>query len=362
MSSDSDPTPLATVLEELVEVGYFLQHAVAGTIAQTIFFSAYGIFFAVALYSIFRKGLRSRTSIIMLLVVVYLYVASAAQWAMNVWVTLTKIHGFLMVPDVPFRDRPELAAAKIFKVVGVQEAIFDFNMAVGDSVVVWRTWAVYQDRVQRRILVILVPGTLLLLTFIFSIIDTVCSNYDGAAPLPGVCFEAGMIGWALSAATNITCTIFIGLKVRRHRKLTRPLGKPSRMSGEKILSILFDSGFIYSLLWVSQMISFFASANLITLTSPAVYLWGIISAMGNQVAGFYPTLIIVIVNLRRTIWEEEESSMPVSNPLRWAPNTNRSGMTDMFGSQRRSDTVYVERVFDITGDKAFVDACEHPRL
>jgi hypothetical protein len=69
----------------------------------------------------------------MLLVVVYLYVASAAQWAMNVWVTLTKIHGFLMVPNVPFRNRPELAEAAILKVVGVQEAIFDFNVCAGSQ-------------------------------------------------------------------------------------------------------------------------------------------------------------------------------------------------------------------------------------
>ncbi|KAF7374015.1 hypothetical protein MSAN_00281900 [Mycena sanguinolenta] len=142
----------------------------------------------------------------------------------------------------------------------------------------------------------------------------------------------------------------------------RPLGKASRMSAEKTLSILFDSGFIYSLLWLSQMISFFAAANLITLTSPAVFLWGVISAMGNQMAGFYPTLIIVIVNLRRTIWEEEEPSMPVSNPLRWTPNTNRSGMTDTFDSMRGGDAVHGESVFEITNEKAFVDTSKYPRV
>ncbi|KAF7358081.1 hypothetical protein MVEN_00855900 [Mycena venus] len=360
MSSTSHPTPLAALIEELVRVGYFLEFAVAGTLAETVFFSAYGIFFGVALYSIFRKGLRSWASIIMLLVVVYLYVASAAQWAMNVWVTFEKIQGLLMASDVPFQDRAKVASVKVFKVVGIQEAIYDFNMVVGDSVVVWRTWAVYQDRVQHRILVFLLPGVLLLLTFVYSVIDTVCSNYDGTAPLPGVCSKAGMIGWALSAATNIICTIFIGLKARRHRKVTQSLGKPSRMSGEKILSILFDSGFIYSLLWVSQVISFVAEDH-ITLTSPAVYLWGVIGAMGNQVAGIYPTLIIVIVNLRRTIWEDEGSSMPVSSPLRYASNPNLSGMTDTFGSQRRGDSVYAESVLDITGDKAFVDG-KYPRL
>ncbi|KAJ7026362.1 hypothetical protein C8F04DRAFT_109626 [Mycena alexandri] len=96
MSSKADQTQLAAVLVELVDIGFFIQHAVGGTIAQTIFFGAYGIFFAVAVYSIMRKGLRNRASIVMLVVVVYLYVASAAQWAMNVWVTLTDIHGFLM--------------------------------------------------------------------------------------------------------------------------------------------------------------------------------------------------------------------------------------------------------------------------
>ncbi|KAJ6536036.1 hypothetical protein B0H19DRAFT_1079570 [Mycena capillaripes] len=331
------------------------------------FLGAYGVFFAVALYSIFRKGLKSWVAIIMLLVVVYLYVASATQWAMNAWVTFTKIHGFLMVADVPFQARPRLAEAAILKVVGIQEAIFDFNMTVGDSVVVWRTWAVYQHRAQRRILVILVP-------------DTACSNYDGAAPLPGICYQAGLIGWGLSAATNIACTIFIGLKARRHRKITRPLGKPNRMSAERVLSILFDSGFIYSLLWVrnsatlltiidqelifqlSQIISVFATAHIITLRSPAVYLWGVIAAMGNQMAGFYPTLVIVIVNLRCTVWEDEEESIPVGSSSRWTVNTKGSGKTDAFGSQRGEDIVNVERVFDITSDKAFVHASKYPRV
>jgi hypothetical protein len=113
---------------------------------------------------------------------------------------------------------------------------------------------------------------------------------------------------------------------------------------------------------LSQIISFFATAHIITLTSPAVYLWGVISAMGNQMAGFYPTLVIVIVNLRRTIWEEEEESMPVSSPSRWTPNAKRSGMTDTFGSQRGNDAGHVESVFDITSDKAFVDASKHPRV
>ncbi|KAJ7471598.1 hypothetical protein B0H11DRAFT_2282996 [Mycena galericulata] len=308
MPSNSDQTPLAAVLEELVIVGFYIQQSVVGMLTQTIFFSAYGIFFTVALYSIFRKGLRSRAAIIMLLVVVYLYVASAAIWAMNIWILLTNIHGLLRVPDVPFPDRIELAEAA-FQVEGILEAIFVFNMVVGDSVVIWRTWAICHRIVQHRIFVILVPGTLLLLTFIFSIIDTACRNYHSAAPLPGVCNETLPIACGFSAATNIACTIFIGLKARQHRKITGLLGKPSRMSGEKLLSFLFDSGFIYSLIWLSLIIMSVSTTHA-TLTSPVFYLKEVVVAMSDQMAGFYPTLVIVIVNLRLTNWEEEEKSMP----------------------------------------------------
>ncbi|KAJ6467269.1 hypothetical protein C8R45DRAFT_1106049 [Mycena sanguinolenta] len=49
---------------------------VVGIISESVFCSAYGIFFVLALYSICRNGLRSRRAIIMSLVVVYLYAAS----------------------------------------------------------------------------------------------------------------------------------------------------------------------------------------------------------------------------------------------------------------------------------------------
>ncbi|KAJ7203677.1 hypothetical protein B0H12DRAFT_1243734 [Mycena haematopus] len=356
MSSDSDPT-LPEVLSEIAVLlnrfGRDITQDVVLVIAESIFCSAYGIFFAIALYSIFRKGLRSWASIIMLFVVVYLYLSSVAQWALNVWTALKGIHSLLMVPDVAIPDRPDLADANLVKIVPPEESLFVFNMIIGDSVVIWRTWAVHQ----RRTLSIVMPGILLLMSFVFGLIDITCNSYNGAAPLPGAagaCPHGALIGWAFSVGTNITCTILIGLKAWQHRRMMRELGlpnKPRRMSSEKILALLVESGSIYSLLWITQVVAYLD----FTRADPRFYAWTVLKAMGNQMAGMYPTLIIVIVNFQRTFWEEE-SSTAISNSIRWAANTTRSGTTYTSGTRRGDDAVHLQSVIDITREESVGNA------
>ncbi|KAF7347962.1 hypothetical protein MSAN_01748300 [Mycena sanguinolenta] len=352
MSSDS-PT-LSDIEILLTRLGRDITQDVVLAITESVFCSAYGIFFAVALYSIFRKGLRSRATSIMLFVVVYMYASSVTQWAMNVWTALKGIHSLLMTTDVPIPDRPILADEDLTNIIPPEEALFVLNMIVGDAVVIWRTWAVHG----RRILAILIPCILLLVSFIFGLIDITCNSYYGAAPLPGaaaVCPRGALIGWAFSVATNISCTILIGFKAWQHRRMMReldPQGKVRRISSEKVLSLLVESGSLYSLLWLTQVVAYLNFPR----ASSGYYAWTVLKAMGNQMAGLYPTLIILIVNFRRTIWEEEEapSSTAVSNSIRWAPNSTgiRTGMTDIFGTQHGDDSVHGQSFIDITREKS----------
>jgi len=313
-----------------------------GVIVESMFCSAYGIFFAFALYSILRKG-RSRGSIVMLFVVVYLYVSSVLQWALDFARAFQNLHSLLMVPDVPIRDRGELADENT-KFEALLEALFVFNMMVGDGVVIWRAWTIYQ----RRLLAILVPCILLLISFVFSVIDVTCNSYDG--PLPGgeqICPQAALIAWAVSVATNVSATILIGFKAWQHRKMMREMnmpGKSRKMSTEKILSILVESGFIYSLLWLSQVIAYID----IFRDSPWFYVWEILEPMGNQISGMYPTLIIVIVNFQRTIWEESPSPI---NTSQWRSSIKRAGPTDTFGTQRGVD-IHLETVIEISRENS----------
>ncbi|KAJ7835452.1 hypothetical protein B0H14DRAFT_3871062 [Mycena olivaceomarginata] len=299
---------------------------------------AYGIIFALAVSSILRKGLQSRGRVIMLIVVVYLYVASLVQFALDFYSAFNHIHSLLMVPDTPIPDRADLAEANVAEVWTYLQALLVFNMMISDAVVMWRTWIVYQG----RILAISIPCILLLASFVFTLVDIICYTHHGS--LPGgekICPKAAILGWALSVGTNVICTILVGFKVWRHRKRTRELnlpGNPHRIATERIILTFVDSGFIYGLLWLTQVIAFVK----FTRDSPWQYVYEVLVSMGDQITGMYPTLVIVVVNFQPPIWEENRFA--ISNdasftPLPW--NVKRSGYTSSThpGVGRHLDTV-----------------------
>jgi hypothetical protein len=113
-----------------------------------------------------------------------------------------------------------------------------------------------------------------------------------------------------------------------------------KSKADQILSLLVESGFIYCLFWVCsascflgllpnwgrserssiqipQVITFF---DWTPRTNQTLY-YGmkILDAFADQISGMYPTLIIVIVNLRYTIqWEEADSHVSIPATRRGA--------------------------------------------
>ncbi|KAJ7896947.1 hypothetical protein B0H13DRAFT_816949 [Mycena leptocephala] len=346
--SDSDPTPPSAPLSDtdaqaLYLYGLDITQDAVGVIWETVFISAYGIFFAVAVYSIFRKGFKSRSSIAMLCVVIYLYASSLTLWALNVTFWFKTAHALLMDnPNMPIPDRKAQANASLL-VLGVpMEALFMFNMVVGDTVVIWRAWILYQ----RTIWVVAIPCFMLLMSFIFNVIDITCLTGAGwtdqstVASGGAVCAHAELTSWAFSFVTNATCTILIGYKAWHHRRSMRSLnvvGNPRRLSADKVLSLLVESGFIYCLFWLTQLILFVD----VDRRKPIAYVYFFFAGMGDQISGMYPTLIIVIVNLHRTIWDSPSTSVELGttngavSTVQWAPGSKRSvPTTDTFISQR----------------------------
>ncbi|KAJ6496225.1 hypothetical protein C8R45DRAFT_985337 [Mycena sanguinolenta] len=258
----------------------------------------------------------------MLCVVIYLYTSSAIQWALDVWALFDDIHRMTMAPDVAIPDRGDSLEAKFAKFSGIQQALFMFNMLTGDAVVIWRLWAVYQ----RRIFAISIPCIMLLASLALALVDIFCTTYQGAGfEVNDMCIRTTLLAWPFSIITNVLCTILIGWKAWQHRKLTRELnvtGQSRTMSSGKILSILIESSLIYSLLW-TMVYTLYRICHF-------NYVSEVVSRIANQLAGMYPTLIIVIVNLHRTIWDEPPTLREGS--IRWAPNPSTSGLTDTFGT------------------------------
>jgi len=179
--------------------------------------STYGVFFAVAVYSIFRKGFRLRSSIAMFCVIVSLYASSPTVWAITTTLWFKNAHSvFMDHPNMPLPDRRALANANIARLDSPVEALYMFNMVVGDAVVIWRAWVLYP----RKLWVLSIPCILLLISFIFGVIQVTCviaSFGRQVAALPDggrVCSHAN-VSWSFSLATNTSCTVLIGYKAQR---------------------------------------------------------------------------------------------------------------------------------------------------
>ncbi|KAF7373804.1 hypothetical protein MSAN_00592100 [Mycena sanguinolenta] len=354
MSSNSDSTPSAplsaTDAQALYTYGLTITEDAVGMIWETMFMSAYGIFFALALYSIFRKGLKSRSSIIMLCVVVYLYATSLTLWALNVTSWFKNCHILFMGdPNIPLPDRRDIADDNLEVFGPPEEALFMFNMVVGDTVVIWRAWVLYR----KTLWAVALPCLMLLMSFIFNVIDLTCltgtgwSNQSAIAGGGAICAHAELISWAFSFGTNATCTILIGYKAWEHRRAMKALNivnNPRRLSTDKVLSLLVESGFIYCLFWLTQYILFVD----IDRTKPIIWAYELFSSMGDQISGLYPTIIIVIVNFHQTIWEststvELGTTNPTISTVRWAPSSKRSATdTVIFG--QRDNSIQLDNV------------------
>ncbi|KAJ6492812.1 hypothetical protein C8R47DRAFT_422644 [Mycena vitilis] len=225
------------------------------------------------------------------------------------------------------------------------EALFMFNMVVGDTaIVIWRAWVLYQ----RTLWVVAIPCVMLLMSFIFTVIDLTCltgtgwSTVSSVASGGAVCAHAELISWAFSFVTNAACTILIGYKAWHHRQLMKSLNMPKntlRISTNKLLSILVESGFIYCLFWLTQLILFFD----ISRESPMAYVYELFASMGDQISGMYPTLIVLIVNLHQTIWEppsQNSNANGTISTVQWGAGGKRSGPgTDAPLGQRRTNSI-----------------------
>ncbi|ESK93885.1 hypothetical protein Moror_12992 [Moniliophthora roreri MCA 2997] len=186
----------------------------------------------------------------------------------------------------------------------VEGVLFFLEVIIGDFVVVWRAWVLWSDN--RKILI--VPSLLLLgsvastLAFLGCFIEN-----DWPITLPPTCSSLNIATYVLSMATNITATCAIGYKVWLHwRVVKKYLGTLHARGGtEKVLVLLLESGVAYSMLWFLQVITLIPSVG----TSPVgAYVQQVLYAASVQLVGIYPTLVIVLVYLQRSLWDSSGSS------------------------------------------------------
>ncbi|KAK7459680.1 hypothetical protein VKT23_009661 [Stygiomarasmius scandens] len=290
--------------EILPVIGRSTYQNMMGVVVESATWGSYALLFAFAVFIQVSNGLKATRNKVVLGVTCLLFTSSTVLLALNVTWAEISVHDILLVnPTEPLTDKVDNANARIIELGTPMEALFLLNMIVGDAVVIWRAYVIWSRK--KRIIVF--PVICLLASLGFAITDVICLtasegiNHTSVPTGSRVCTWSEPIAWALSLLTNFASTSLIAVQawiMRQDIKKAFDGAAPNKRTW-RAMALLIESGFIYCVFWMSELIIFFD----IPRTSNAFYVWQFFASIGDQLSGIYPTAIIVIVSLQQTFDE-----------------------------------------------------------
>ncbi|KAJ7200019.1 hypothetical protein GGX14DRAFT_303471, partial [Mycena pura] len=261
---------------------------VPGMIVESALFGVLSLLFLFSTIALVQQGINVRPRVFMLTATVTMYVASATHWGLNLYTMMREIDDPDGWAGLPI-EKPWLWS------VVTTIALF-FNFWISDMVVMWRACVVWAWRRDVKIV---------FLVFVIApvILATIDVSTAHASPTQNS-FQPNAFGLAallVSLLSNLWATSLIGYKAWTHRRnIQTYFGTEGRTSAAySILVILTESGFLYCGIWgmfiVTRMIK---SASHVTHA---------IAGAVPQLVGLYPTIIILLVALRKTHCDQEFS-------------------------------------------------------
>ncbi|KAL0569477.1 hypothetical protein V5O48_012490 [Marasmius crinis-equi] len=298
---------LDDLAEVLAPVGSEMIGNAIYVISETGLWAIYLVLFCWAMrLQIARQKLRNPVNAVILLVTIVLFLISTVLWATEVSHLITMLKTFFLdYPQLPLEDRyPEYKQRYKLDILGnAEEAMFLTNMIIADAVVIWRAWVLTKNT--RLHEMVYIPIVILLTSLAFGILaidclvqspGTVTSSIGGDSR---TCRWAEPIAWGLSLLTNVGSTTLIGIRAWQYSKFLKRADLSARKSRSlRIITILVESGLVYCLFWLSQVELFFENP---VRYKASTFIQMFLNAVGDQVSGLYPTIIIILVNMERSI-------------------------------------------------------------
>ncbi|KAK1222918.1 hypothetical protein PQX77_014195 [Marasmius sp. AFHP31] len=207
----------------------------------------------------------------------------------------------LLIKDVrvPIRAKNAAFIAKYRTVGVVGQVLFPIVVVIGDSIVIWRAWALSAGNKK----IMFVP-VLLQLALTGTSFAWIGCFVDAGMPteIPETCYKINTATYILTMLTNIAGTSVIGYTTWCYRKaISKYLNSCRHQTrAEKVLVLLVESGVLYTSLWIIQRAVLVAPANSTVVDQTFRQISSVAVA---QLVGMYPTAIIVLVFLQRSLWD-----------------------------------------------------------
>ncbi|KAI0690138.1 hypothetical protein C8T65DRAFT_102083 [Cerioporus squamosus] len=341
--------------------GIYLKQSLIDVAILTMFFGLFTVLTAVAAYVLFLKGFKQKTTALMLMAIVAMWVSTVAYWIATL-VAAAETYSFMrsMMSQIltrmatlqdcvgspsgaqdpfsacinePLRDLSDYSTLAYATQQCTGTAALTVNVIIGDAIVWWRAWVLWTD----HRLVLYTWVILILATTVTGIVDTkdacmpeaalfsITSPFAPDSEVLTIGSLFGADGWGIAAAmlsllTNMAATILIAYRAWEHRVLIMSHLKrcSARSQVERTLSLLVESGVLYCALWVIIVVYQFVALKL----GESAFAYGFYYVMGGcliPLIGMYPTIIIILCALDKSLHERSHNDARMSSPAFVAP-------------------------------------------
>ncbi|KAK0499653.1 hypothetical protein EDD18DRAFT_1349847 [Armillaria luteobubalina] len=268
-------------------------------VCQTLVYGIYTIIMPICSYVMLKRGLRRKSHILLLCMLVFMFSISTAYWIISVYNDVNLITR-LYTHEV-FADETAATHALI-QGMPLMSALVLLNYALTDGVVVWRAWVLCRDGYSKSLIIPLMLLCLTLLSVLATISlriaivvleDTQHTVIEHRGISLVLDYEQ-VANLVLSLLTNICSTSIVGIKAWRHRHWVKSelqaKGK-NITTAERVFALLVESGIIYCLSGLMVLI-----ATVVRL--PFGTLGDVYTPVNVQFAGIYPAIVILLVTYR----------------------------------------------------------------
>ncbi|EJD54813.1 hypothetical protein AURDEDRAFT_179871 [Auricularia subglabra TFB-10046 SS5] len=283
-------------------------------LCQTFFFGAFAVLMPFSAYIVKKRGHHTRFRWL-IYCTLFMLLLSTAYWIASVASLVIHVHSYFISPSLSLQNKDNVFSS-------LRSAVILINYVITDGVVVWRAWVLCRSDNGRLLylplLFLCLTSISVAATIVIRIAITVIRANNGYGPGPSNLNHAiditQVANLTLTLITNIIATTLIANKAWKHRRLVRDHLKDAENRGhraESVLALVVESGVLYCLSNVTML-----AATLIRL--PYGTLGDIYTPVNVQIAGIYPTIVLLIVGLQMTIQDAAPGVAPDESVMEFA--------------------------------------------
>ncbi|KAJ7105415.1 hypothetical protein C8R43DRAFT_1140852 [Mycena crocata] len=312
-----------SVNQRLISGGEGTMYYMFGLVGQTFFFGVYTLLISLSTRMLLKRTLTTRVNKVMFAVTTFMYLLSAAYWAYSVADGVDRMHGYVDQAINPFRPPASADLTEITQWSPLFNSLTSINYVLSDAVVIWRAWVICM-RNHRKYL--WVAAGFLTITVI-SVGVTIAFRITGFVVSPKTSLARNsllnhaidvsqIITLGMSLLSNITATAVVGATAWRHwRTIRATFSEKKNTRTSQILLLVVESGVFYCISSLTVLV-----ASLIRL--PQGTLGNLYSPVNVQIAGAYPTIVLLLVSPQRslsdsTFADDTYSGSAPSHPIRF---------------------------------------------